>query len=260
MRWLESLWGTCCIYFLFSWVARYRQQHKNGKIDAISIYRFFKLLTHIFKTLHTNPIISHIKCKMPHISCKMKNIQNITNTSQKQTFANTFAIILIPVRFVCVLNREKCVAKSVLWNWNWVKGWWLVYGFADLVCGSGVWAFRNSVTSKDFLCKQCKQKTVKCKKKKKQRLQWNITRFALIILIYLDFLKATHSVWLLNAVTAGDEIIFLSLALSCLRSCLWSSSQQAQDGEHIWKQLLAETKLFPFTPAGWGLGGQVDRK
>ncbi len=131
---------------------------------------------------------------MSHISCKIKHcIQNITNTSQKQTFANTFAIILISVRFVCVLNREKCVAKSVLWNWNWVKGWWLVYGFADLVCGSGVWAFRNSVTSKDFLCKQCKQKTVKCKKKKIQRLQWNITRFALIILIYLDFLEHSFS-------------------------------------------------------------------
>ncbi len=102
---------------------------------------------------------------MPHISCKMKHcIQNITNTSQKQTFANTFAIILISVRCVCVLNREKCVAKSVLWNWIWVKGWWLVYGFADLVYGSGVWAFRNCVTSKDFLCKQLK-KTVKCKKK-----------------------------------------------------------------------------------------------
>ncbi len=70
----------------------------------------FQLLTHIFKTLplffktlHTNPRIAHTKCKMPHISCKMKHcIQNITNTSQKQTFANTFAIILIPVRFLCV--------------------------------------------------------------------------------------------------------------------------------------------------------------
>ncbi len=55
------------------------------------------------KTLHTNPRIAHTKYKMPHISCKMKHcIHNITNTSQKQTFANTFGVILIHVRFVCV--------------------------------------------------------------------------------------------------------------------------------------------------------------
>ncbi len=72
-------------------------------------FTVFQLLTHIFKTvplfkaLHTNPRIAHTKCKMPHISCKMKHcIQNITNTSQKQTFANIFAIILIPVRFLCI--------------------------------------------------------------------------------------------------------------------------------------------------------------
>ncbi len=68
------------------------------------------------------------------------------------------------------------------------------------------------------------------------------------------FLEAAHSVWLLNAVTGEDEIIFLSLALSCLRSCLWSSSQQAQDGEHIWKQLLAETKLFSLYSSRLGVG------
>ena len=47
---------------------------------------------------------------------------------------------------------------------NWVEGRELVYGFADLVCGSGVWVsgFRNCVTSKDFVCKQLK-KTVKIK-------------------------------------------------------------------------------------------------
>ncbi len=64
---------------------------------------FSKLCLFFFQTLHTNPRISHTKCKMPHISCKMKHcFQNITNTSQKQTFANTFVIILIPVRFLCV--------------------------------------------------------------------------------------------------------------------------------------------------------------
>ncbi len=66
-------------------------------------YRHFKNFGSFFKTLHTNPRIAHTKCKMPHISCKMNHcIQNITNTSQKQTFANTFAKILIPVRFFCV--------------------------------------------------------------------------------------------------------------------------------------------------------------
>ncbi len=61
---------------------------------------------------------------------------------------------------------------SVLTKWalfvfyeieNWVKGQELVYGFADLVCGSGVWVsgFRNCVTSKDFACKRLKNKKTK---------------------------------------------------------------------------------------------------
>ncbi len=46
---------------------------------------------------------------MPHISCKLKHcVQNITNTPKKQTFANTFAIILILLDFG-VLHRELCV-------------------------------------------------------------------------------------------------------------------------------------------------------
>ncbi len=55
--------------------------------------------------------------KMPQVSCKMKHyVQNITNTSQKQTFTNTFALILIPVRFVeCYIdNSVLCFAKSDL--------------------------------------------------------------------------------------------------------------------------------------------------
>ncbi len=38
----------------------------------------------------------------------------------------------------------------------------LVYGFADLVYGSGVWVlgFRNCVTSKDFVCKQLKKTVI----------------------------------------------------------------------------------------------------
>ncbi len=81
----------------------------------------FQLLSKLclfFSKLYTNPRIAHRKCKIPQISCKMKRcIQNITNTSQKQTFANTFAIILIPVSF-CVLHREWCVYEIE----NWVKG------------------------------------------------------------------------------------------------------------------------------------------
>ncbi len=47
-------------------------------------------------SLYTQIQELHTKCKMPHISCKMKHcIQNITKHISK---ANTFAIILIPVR------------------------------------------------------------------------------------------------------------------------------------------------------------------
>ena len=47
---------------------------------------------------------------------------------------------------------------------NWVKGQKLVYGFADLVCGSGVWVsgFRNCVTSNNFVCKQLKKTVNLC--------------------------------------------------------------------------------------------------
>ncbi len=119
-------------------------------------FQNFKIFQNLFFKIFTN-------CKMPHISSKMTHcIQNITNTFQKQTFANTFGIILIPVRFLCV--RELCVVfckkcfmklKTELKAENWE----LVYGFADLVCGSGVWVsgFRNCVTSKDFVCKQLKK-------------------------------------------------------------------------------------------------------
>ncbi len=68
---------------------------------------YVAILAQCFFNFHTNPRIAHTKCKMPHISCKMKHcIQNIT--SQKQSFANTAAIILISVRFVTV-HRELCV-------------------------------------------------------------------------------------------------------------------------------------------------------
>ncbi len=61
---------------------------------------FSAACTHFQNFTHKSKNHTH---KMPHISCKMKHcIQNITNTSQKQTFANTFDTIVIPVRFVCV--------------------------------------------------------------------------------------------------------------------------------------------------------------
>ncbi len=61
--------------------------------------------------------------------------------------------------FVCYL--ESCVLQKVFYEIeNCVKGWELAYCFADLVCVSAVWvsAFRNDVTSKDFVCKQLKKK------------------------------------------------------------------------------------------------------
>ncbi len=126
---------------------------------------FFQLTKHFqnfasfFPKLYTQ-IQEHTKCKMPHISCKTKHcIQNSTSTSQKQTFANTFAIILIPVSFfLCYICC--CVLQKVFYEFeNWVKGWELVYGFADLVSGSVVWVlgFRNCVASKDFVYKQLKK-------------------------------------------------------------------------------------------------------
>ncbi len=120
----RDLYSQLCIIIIFLICQKIFQSHLIIDFlefslhlgEQFSLQFFFNCLTHIFKTLplffkslHTNPIIAHTKFKMPHISCKMKHcIQNITNTSQKQTFANTFAVILIPVRFLCV-HRELCV-------------------------------------------------------------------------------------------------------------------------------------------------------
>ncbi len=62
---------------------------------------------HTFSKLYTQIQEVHTKCKTPHISwC----IQNITNTSQKQTFA----IILIPVCYIenCVLLYICCYQQK----------------------------------------------------------------------------------------------------------------------------------------------------
>jgi len=85
----------------------------NNTLQFLStVYTHFKTLPLFFNTSHTNPRIAQ---KMHHISCKTKHcIHYITNTSQKQSSSNTFAIILIPVN-VCVLHREWCV---VWWNWK----------------------------------------------------------------------------------------------------------------------------------------------
>ncbi len=70
------------------------------QVRSFTFPYFCKLILHVVKTLHTNPRIAH---KMQNASHLLKHcIQNITNTSQKQTFANIFVVILIPVRFVCV--------------------------------------------------------------------------------------------------------------------------------------------------------------
>jgi len=79
---------TCFCFFLFFCVlfSLCHYHHLSPQMETFK--KFFKKLL-FFKTLHSNPKIIYTKCKIPHISCKMKHfdcIQNITNTSQKQTF------------------------------------------------------------------------------------------------------------------------------------------------------------------------------
>ncbi len=130
---------------------------RKEKCILASFYSFFSTAyTHFqnFASFFQNFTHKSKNCthKMQNASCKMKYcIQNITNTSQTQTFANIFAIILIPEMFVCYIeNCVLCFAKKCFMK------------LKTLVCGSGVGVsgFRNCVTSKDFVCKQLK-KTVK---------------------------------------------------------------------------------------------------
>ncbi len=80
---------------------------RNKKMRLMILQGFFQLLSHIFKTLpiffSQNFTHKSKNCTQnaKHLTSLKHYIQNITNTSQKQTSANTFAIILIPVRFVC---------------------------------------------------------------------------------------------------------------------------------------------------------------
>jgi len=58
----------------------------NDRTVTVFAYTHFQNFASFFQNF-TNPRTAHTKCKMPHISCKMKHcIQNISNTSQKQTF------------------------------------------------------------------------------------------------------------------------------------------------------------------------------
>ncbi len=63
---------------------------------------------------------------------------------------------ILTVRFACVTIECYVLQKVFYKIENWVKCREVVYGFADLVYGSGVWVstFRNCVKSKDFVCKQ----------------------------------------------------------------------------------------------------------
>ncbi len=78
-----------------------------------NIYSLFQLLSHIFKTFHTNPRIAH---KMQNASHLLQNEALHLKYHKHISKANTFAVILIPVCFIenCVL----CFAKRVLWNWK----------------------------------------------------------------------------------------------------------------------------------------------
>ncbi len=113
---------------------------------------------HTFSKLYTQ---STNRTQMPHISYKMKHcIQDITTTSQKQTFATPLNIILIIVRFVCYVENWCVVFMKI----ETVKGWELVSGLQIWCVLSTVWvsAFRKCVKSNDFVCikqlkKNCKQ-------------------------------------------------------------------------------------------------------
>jgi len=96
------------------------------KRDKPNCCFFFQLLTHIFETLplffffllHTNPRIAHTKCKMPHISCKMKHcIQNITNTSQKQTFVLCCKHLCLNILFLDISYTHSFSKPNALLSW-----------------------------------------------------------------------------------------------------------------------------------------------
>ncbi len=88
--------GTHCSCRLFYNPTLSQISHSKPSLRELlfSCCVFFQLLTHIFKTLplffqnftHKSKNCTH-KMENAHISCQMKHcIQNITNTSQKQTF------------------------------------------------------------------------------------------------------------------------------------------------------------------------------
>ncbi len=90
---LDNFFKTFCHC---TWWA-YFNTHNNMTRVVHAMCWFFQLLAHIFKTLplflnftHKSKNYTHTNAKCL-TSSKMKHcIENITNTSQKQTFANTF--------------------------------------------------------------------------------------------------------------------------------------------------------------------------
>jgi len=75
----------------------------------------FSKLHLFFSKLYTQIQKLHTKCKMPHISCKMKHcIQNITNTSQKQTFVLhckhlCYNILLLDISYTHNYSKPKAL-------------------------------------------------------------------------------------------------------------------------------------------------------
>jgi len=110
---------------------------------------------------------THFTHKSKNCTHKMHNashlkhcIQNKTNTSQKQTFANAFAIILIMLD-LCVLHGELCV---VVWKKcfmkvkteieRWISVWFC--RFAVCFCYLSV-RFQKLCDKEKFVCKQLKK-------------------------------------------------------------------------------------------------------
>ncbi len=98
-------------------------------------YFFSKLYTQQIQELHTQ----HAK----RLTYLLQN--EALHSKYHKHISNTFAIILIPDRFV--LHRELCV---VLWNFTKSDSW---SGFADLVC----WPLSETVTRNDSVCTQLRE-------------------------------------------------------------------------------------------------------
>ncbi len=101
-----------------------------------------------------------------------------------QTHLNTFTIILMPARLLCVAERVPCAMLHIKCFMK-LKVWELVSGFADLV---SVWvtAFRNCVTRNDLVCKLLKNSVT-------AGVSFSLTSAALYILTKILKLKTRSS-------------------------------------------------------------------